>query len=678
MTLTPQQEQAISKLSEFFKSSERCFILKGYAGTGKTFLLGHLAESLASRSKEVWLLAPTGRAARVLSRKTGYSASTIHRATYDLKELVEHDDETASFKFYFRTKDVTTDNLDVVVFVDEASMVSDKHSEGEFIRFGSGRLLSDLIHILRLKEPTQKTKLVLVGDPAQLPPVNSATSPALDANYLFREHGISAREYELKEVVRQKSESPILREATAIRNTLASEFHNCLCIKPAPPCIESIQQPDLPSRYIEANSGARLPRAICIAYTNATCLNLNVAVRSNLFGGDGMQAAASSDVLMVIRNSPSTGLLNGDLVSVLWADEEPEEVPVRVGTELVSIRFRNIRILAESEDGSDIQIGTKIVENLLFSEKRDLSPVEQKALYVHFKMRYPKLRSNTKEFAQALQADPYFNALQVKFGYAVTCHKAQGGEWDDVFVYFEHARTDALSLRWAYTALTRAKSRLFGVNLPDRQPWANAVVNDGNVSCDVTPVAEDIAATKWDGLFPEEPPFLLAQHRRMVAALDGAGITIESVEVRANNYYWRYVACRDSARSTLNVWFKNNGELKPAILPRAGMDEVLGKEALLCLQLHHLPVMPHEEAIEFPSGKPFLRAFYDECMMPRAQAIGAKILRVDHNDYQEKYHVSKGACVATIVVYYDKDGKIGNCRLESGGQRLFDEMMRDT
>ena len=281
MELTSQQSEATEKLRDFFGGSERCFILKGYAGTGKTFLLGCLARELAAKNRDVWLIAPTGRAARVLARKTGRDASTVHRAIYNLKELVEHDDASAAFKFYFRLRDVATDNLDVVVFVDEASMVSDHYSEGEFIRFGSGRLLADLLSFLRLNDPTQKSKLVMVGDPAQLPPVTSPlNSPALDAAYLSEMHELEAKEYELTEVVRQTAGSPILREATAIRETLASGFHNRLSIRPDPPSIEAVAEPDLPRRFVDANRGTRLPRAICVAYSNATCLNLNIAIRA--------------------------------------------------------------------------------------------------------------------------------------------------------------------------------------------------------------------------------------------------------------------------------------------------------------------------------------------------------------------------------------------------------------
>jgi hypothetical protein len=677
MELTAQQKAITDQLIRFFDGPDRCFIMKGYAGTGKTFLIGQLANALANKKKEVWLLAPTGRAARVLSRKTGLTASTIHRAIYNLKELVEHDDKKAAFKFYFRVKDVATDNLDMVVFVDEASMVSDKYSEGEFLHFGSGRVLADLLGFMRMGDATQKTKIVMVGDPAQLSPVNSPASPALDSAYLAEVHGVRAQEAELTEVVRQAAGNAILAEATTIRKTIASGFHNRLSIKPSPPQIEAVPEIDLPQRFAEANGDAHMPRTVCVAYSNATCLNLNVAIRAKRSGGDGMHAPTAGDVLLVIRNNASTGLLNGDLVSILWADPESEKVRVPVGEDRIEMAFRNLRLLVEAENGELVEVGTKIVENILFSEKRDLSSAEQKALFVHFKMRCPQLKPNTKEFTEALRADPYFNALQVKFGYALTCHKAQGGEWDDVFLYFEHARTNELALRWAYTALTRARKRVFGINLPDRQPWTEVLpaagAHDARPSVGKGP--PPATATRWDEMFPAEPAFLREQHRRMVTALERPGMAIKDVQVRPGNYYWRYTICRDGKRATIRVNFKKNGILTPEVLPIAGCDVALGNEALACVNLPVIAVVPKSEAIEFPDDKPYLRMFYENVILPTAEAVGAKVIRVEHHTYRERYSLSRGAVYVDLDATYKARGTITRISRVRGDEELDREVL---
>jgi len=684
MELTAQQKEITAQLSRFFDGPDRCFVLKGYAGTGKTYLIGHLAKMLTGKKKQVWLLAPTGRAARVLSRKTGFDASTIHRAIYNLKELVEHDDEATSFKFYFRLKDVATDNLDLVVFVDEASMVSDMYSDGEFLRFGSGRLLADLLSFLRMSDAAQKSKIVIVGDPAQLPPVNSPTSPALNTDYLEEVHGLNADEAELTEVVRQTSGSAILSAATEIRKTIFSKFHNRLSIKPAPPQIEVVSATDLAQCFVEANRNARILHTVCIAYSNATCLTLNVAIRARRHGGDGMHAPSAGDVLLVIRNDASTGLLNGDLVNILWAEAESERVSVPVGEERVEMSFRNLRLLSEAEDGKMVQVDTKIVENVLFSEKRDLSPAEQKALFVHFRIRFPKLKPNTKEFTAALRTDAYFNALQVKFGYALTCHKAQGGEWDDVFVFFEHARTDALALRWAYTALTRARSRVFGINLPDRQPWTGALPTANgatitSVGCemDVHVASPMDPATKWVEMFPPEPSFLREQHNRMVFAFEQAGMVIEDVQVRAGNYFWRYVLRREEQHARVQINFRKNGVLTPQVLPAGGCDAALASEALRCVTLPTIVAAPTPEDITFPEDKPYLCAFYNDFVLPKVQSIGATVIRLDHYPYRDRYAIARGTAHVVIDVVYRARGTITSIARVSGDEMLARSLIEE-
>jgi len=568
-------------------------------------------------------------------------------------------------------------------------MVSDQYSEGEFLRFGSGQLLADLVEFLRLHQ-ANAAKLIFVGDPAQLPPVNSPFSPALDPEYLMAQYKLRTQEYELTDVVRQAGDSPILREATAIRETLKSPYRNRLSIQPSPPHIEALPEPELPVRFVEANRGTRLPRAICVAYSNATCLNLNVAIRGSQSGGDGMHPPAAGDVLLVIKNSALTGLLNGDLISVIWADDQPEVVRVPVGEDRVDISFRNVRILAETEDGSMVEIGTKIVENVLFSEKRDLSPLDQKALFVHFKNRHNQLKVNTKEFTEALRDDAYFNALQVKFGYAMTCHKAQGGEWDNVFLYFEHARTDAHALRWAYTALTRARKRIFGINLPNITPWAGITLPVRNRQQDTdseefqppeqrpADLQEPLLAapTRWDAMFPPEPGFCRDHHRGIVASLEQNGIVVENVEVRVGNYYWRYDLCKDDQRACLKINFRRNGTITPQVLPTAGTCPELNGTIIPLICVTPLTATA-SASITFPDDKPFLRAFHDDFMAPRVLASGATLVRLDHHAFLEKYHIAKGVSRVTLAVYYKAKGTVTSMQRESGDESLYDALFSD-
>ena len=181
--------------------------------------------------------------------------------------------------------------------------------------------------------------------------------------------------------------------------------------------------------------------------------------------------------------------------------------------------------------------------------------------------------------------------------------------------------------------------------------------------------------TRWDEMFPTEPAFLRQQHRDMVAALHGAGITVENVEVRSANYFWRYDVCRDGAHAALRINFRRNGTITPQVLPIAGSDVTLGQEILPILRVAPLPAQPQSEPLEFPDDKPFLHAFYDDCMRPKAETIGARIVRIDHHQFLEKYHLTKGSSSAVITAYYNARGTITSIVHDTGDEGLYREIM---
>lgn len=479
MEPTAQQEQALDALREFLRSDQRCFILKGFAGTGKTFLLGHVARKLTAASYHVEILTPTGRAARVVEEKAQVEARTIHSHIYQLVDIEERDPDTADYCYVFGLKAAADDNTTNIVFVDEASMVSDMDSEGQFLKFGSGRLLTDLFTFFRMQEASQKSRLIFVGDPAQLPPVGSPMSPALSADYLRREHGIEATEFELTEVVRQAESSAILRSATRLRELIAEGREDELEITPVAGEIESVGAARVCKLLVEAHRAGQGHDWFFVTQSNNRALQYNLMIRAALYGGDGHEPVAAGDHLMVVKNDFRTGFSNGDLVTVIGVDGDEKRVRVKVGVELVELQFLDVHLGFRTLQGQLMQTRCKILQNALFSELRGLSPAEQKALYLDFKRRHPELKPNTIEFNNLLEQDPYLNALHVKFGYAATCHKAQGGEWENVVVLFENQRTNAASLRWAYTAITRARSRLYGFNLPSKKPWDGSIEERG-------------------------------------------------------------------------------------------------------------------------------------------------------------------------------------------------------
>ena len=557
ISLTKDQQCALTRVQQFIEGSERCLILKGYAGTGKTFLVGYLARWLATQHRAAALLAPTGRAARVLTDKTGFPGSTIHRHIYNLSVLREKDANHARYKFYFGLKSSTPDDLKRVVIIDESSMVADCVNETEFLRFGSGRLLNDLLEFARMEDPTQQSQIIFVGDDAQLPPVGMSLSPALDPKYLLENHGVASDVIELTEVVRQAADSPILAAATQVRDNIRAGRFNQLSIEPNPPAIIPTTSDEVAERWKQQYRFELPPPFVCITSANDTALRYNIATRARLWGGDGKQDIKPGDFVMIVANNRATGLLNGDLALVkqvhgtretrnarIFIDEKETHIP---------LHFRQVTLAFEIAGQPPAECTCKILENVLHSHKLDIKPEEQKALYADFCTRRNDLSSNTEAFTQAIQEDPYFNAVRIKYGYAATCHKAQGGEWDEAVVVFEHQRTDRSAQRWVYTAITRAKKVLYGVNLPRRTPWDGLFKDADGTNTPIQIEPESIHAEPDPEpplplalKLPETAPgFLSQRHARAVQAWQTAELTVAQVLPRIPNYHIQYQLQQD-------------------------------------------------------------------------------------------------------------------------------------
>jgi hypothetical protein len=478
--LTADQQSALKAIEDFLLGDRHIFILKGYAGTGKTTLIRIIGEYLNKERKLGAIMAPTGRAAKVLKDKTGLPASTIHKAIYNFKDLVREKDEfpeeNRSFRYYFTlTPNQTSPGC--VFLVDEASMVADHFTEGEFFRFGSGRLLSDILSFVDL-HTTKAHKIIFVGDPAQLPPVSENMSWALEEGY-FQDKGLAAESFEMKEVVRQEAESGILANATKIRHHLEKDTHDEYEMDLGYPDTREISVSDLVAEYTSGMADPGLGKAAVIGYSNNVVLEYNRLIRESLF--PGQQEVVAGDLLMVTYNN-YTGeveLLNGEIVKVLDASEAVETLGAPVMVEgkkkNISITFRDVELFVP---GAEKTVKCKIINNYLYSGHRDLSPYETKALYINFVMRFKSKRGNQHKedsdvFKKELRTDPYFNAVRAKFGYAITCHKAQGGEWENVFVdFYDRIGLSDTHFRWGYTAITRASKRLFVVNPPKIEPFS--------------------------------------------------------------------------------------------------------------------------------------------------------------------------------------------------------------
>ena len=449
------QRQLIKRLAMFITSedSDKIFILKGYAGTGKTSIIGGLVKALISFKINSVLLAPTGRAAKVLSAYAVKSAYTIHKKIYRQKTTT---DGTGRF--------VLDRNLhkDTVFIVDESSMITNHAAEGTY--FGSGRLLDDLVEFVY---SGTNCRLILVGDTAQLPPVGLILSPALEL-FEVEQYGFGVEEFELTEVVRQAEDSGILINATMLRQLISSEDQINGFFR-----IEINGFGDL-----ERVSGDMLIESISNSYDKHGLFDTAIITRSNkranLFN-NGIRNSilfkeselTKGDLLMIVKNNyfwiskteELDFIANGDIAEV---------ISIHGYEQLYGFRFADVCL--KFIDYSDVEIECKIFMDTLQLESASFTSGDYRKLFEAVSEDYAHIRNKQKRWKE-IRENPYFNALQVKFAYAVTCHKAQGGQWNTVYIDQGYLTEDMINveyLRWMYTAFTRPVNKLFLVNFDKR------------------------------------------------------------------------------------------------------------------------------------------------------------------------------------------------------------------
>ena len=452
---TSDQENAMQLFSGFLMSGDEdaVFLMNGYAGTGKTSLLGALVRTLELLGRKFVLLAPTGRAAKVFARYSGYPAYTIHRRIYRQKSF---SNETDNF--------VINDNLqkNTLFIVDEASMIANEGLSGA--SFGTGRLLDDLIQYVY---NGNGCRLMLVGDTAQLPPVGEEDSPALSVQVL-QGYGLHVTSCRLTQVVRQADESGILYNATFLRRIIASGecFSFPMVRVDGFPDVKVIQGGDLIEAISESYDHVGMDETIIVCRSNRRANQYNKGIRNSiLFREDELN---TGDVLMVAKNNYYWGdgckeldfIANGDVAVVRR---------VRRVREMYGFRFADV--LLAFPDYQDLELEVKILLDTLHGDAPSLSREQSDALFSNVMEDYADITIK-RERMKKLKEDPYYNALQVKYAYAVTCHKAQGGQWQRVFIDQGYMTEDMLTpdyFRWLYTAFTRATEKLYLVNWPEVQ-----------------------------------------------------------------------------------------------------------------------------------------------------------------------------------------------------------------
>lgn len=448
-TPTLQQMELFGLLHQFLISSDEdaCFILKGYAGTGKTTVLAALVKLLKNYNFQSFLMAPTGRAAKVMSSYSGRKALTIHKKIYRKKSAVTPDMNFSA-----------SDNMheDTLFIVDEASMISGE-SGGH-----NNSLLHDLIEYVY---NGRNCKLLLIGDTAQLPPVGSEQSIALEPkimNDLFRLRIFS---YELTEVMRQEKNSGILENVTAMRNLIRqdeAEYPQVITKGFKDIYRMTGERLEEGLNYAYNKYGMENTLLICRSNKNANTYNQQVRARilyreEELTGGDFVMVVRNNYFWMKDQEGASTDFIaNGDIGQIKR---------VRNIREMYGFQFADVQI--EFTDYADgLTLDCTVMLNTLYTETPSLSQAESQRFFEEVMKDYEHLGSRQKKMEE-LKLNPYFNALQIKFAYAVTCHKAQGGQWDAVFVDQGYLTDEMLNtdfLRWFYTACTRASKELFLIN----------------------------------------------------------------------------------------------------------------------------------------------------------------------------------------------------------------------
>jgi exodeoxyribonuclease-5 len=447
---TSGQARLLDQLAIFMLSPEErsCFVLRGYAGTGKTTLVGALVKSLPLLRAKCSLMAPTGRAAKVLSAYSGMQALTIH------KKIYMHNSDGAGNGRFVRKENLHTNTLFIV---DEASMISGL-SQPDFM--GGKSLLHDLVEYVF---SGTNCKLLLIGDVAQLPPIGLDISPALDPVFLQKEYYLHADSMELTEVMRQAEHSGILQNATLIRDRIKEEAFTFPKFNlGGGKDIVRLGGEDLEDALNESYSKYGAEGTIVLCRSNKRANLFNQQIRARIRWQESEISAG--DYMMVVKNnyhwlpekSAAGFIANGDIAEIQ-----------KVGRieEMHGFRFADVRLrLIDYPDEKELE--AKILLDTINSESPSMSQADNKRLFESVYSEHEEIADKRFRMMK-VKKDPYFNALQVKFAYAVTCHKAQGGQWESVFVeqgYLTEEMINKEFMRWLYTALTRATEKLYLVN----------------------------------------------------------------------------------------------------------------------------------------------------------------------------------------------------------------------
>ena len=680
--LTPSQKKCIEALDDFFRSDRDVFFLQGGAGTGKTFLVKGISAFISQvqdprirrndKSCCHALVAPTGRAAFILSTKTGVHASTLHSFVYDFEKATEFRetnlDGSESVRFRFEIRTGSLERLHVSI-VDEASMVGDRFSRHERLIFGSGQLLTDYVAMTSLGRNRSHHKAIFVGDPFQLPPVGETFSPAFDADYLLEQFGIRTSQFELTDVVRQRASSNVLKQAQHLRACLEkASFH--FNVQTGGDLVDARQVLDLPEHW-KARKGSLPPEnRILLVHSNKEALKWNQVIRTAYF--ENTNGPQVGDLVLIAKNVEThcQKLYNGQIFRCIETPGEVihREVKLRrkrdekVEIIGVSLRWQYVTLQLIGEGEKRPPIKWPLLLNSLEFDHAGVEDDFADALYVDFKIRHPTLTPNSRAFSQTLKDDAFFNGIQARYGYAITVHKAQGGEWPHVYVDMGVKTMKSKDdFQWAYTAFTRTSDKLYLLRYPKPTQVNWAVPEVGKEAQTIVLKPEDFP----DGTAhpAQSPEALLAAAKKLLkeGGLSPSGHRMMQYQIRIffglnqlnlnynGDFEFTKVNGHEPAVQLLRPWMK-----KPI---RVEASEETAQEDWN-LKASHATIPLHADRII-------------EAMRERLDGTGVEIEEVNRQPYAIVISAKRGGSEATFRIHHRANGSCSTqMRMESNDPRM--------
>ena len=480
--LNEEQTKVLHDIDEWVKGENPIAVLTGRAGTGKTTLLKSVVSLLKKRKKTFSLLAPTGRAARVLKAKTQQAAITIHQEIYvfDKDDMQLSDDsenqqlkfEESDFSLNFKLK--AEENISQIYIIDESSMIGNrKQADGE-LNFGSGKLMTDLLTQTGvINRKNVDSKILFVGDKIQLPPIREIESLGLIPDTLFKEFNLPfvPKYFELKKVMRQSGNSLILKNAEKLRSSVENKSFIMPTIETDNKTVLRTQPDKIKNKVLR---DLDFKKHIMVTRSNAAAYSYNKTFREKIYG-ENHQGLVPNDLIMATRNTLDGNVTNGDIFQVIKiVSSETKRVTLNKSAEFknkpkhIDLNFKRIivRLIEHDDDKNNIEIF--VIENLLNKPEIFLDKDEIIASRIDWNNRIREKNYSIEEKKDSYLTDKYINAVPIKFAYAITCHKAQGGEWDNVSIHLPmYNSEDEEYFRWLYTAITRSTKVLSFINLPE-------------------------------------------------------------------------------------------------------------------------------------------------------------------------------------------------------------------